>query len=74
MKNLLQGDNRRIKSESQGECIDLFRRAHPPNMDSSAIAVLVELLRRMGGSGRIYLTNLQPPEAPLELWRMAKEV
>jgi len=31
-----------------------------PYMDSSAIAVLVELLRKVGGSGRIVLTDLQP--------------
>ncbi len=32
-----------------------------PYMDSSAIAVLVELLRRMGkGPNKVFLTNLQP--------------
>jgi anti-anti-sigma factor len=29
-------------------------------MDSSAIAVLVELLRRVGRGGKVVLTNLQP--------------
>ncbi len=29
-------------------------------MDSSAIAVLVELLRKVGKGGKIVLTNLQP--------------
>ena len=32
---------------------------HVPYMDSSAIAVLVELLRKLKG-GKIFLTNLQP--------------
>ena len=31
-----------------------------PYMDSSAIAVLVELLRKMGGTNRIVLADLQP--------------
>lgn len=31
-----------------------------PYMDSSAIAVLVELLRRLGKGGRVFLTDLQP--------------
>jgi anti-sigma B factor antagonist len=32
-----------------------------PYMDSSAIAVLVEALRKIqGGGGKVYLTNLQP--------------
>jgi hypothetical protein len=47
LKDLLQGDNRRIKSESQGEYSNISRQIH--------------------------ILNLQPPEAPLELWRMVKE-
>lgn len=32
-----------------------------PYMDSSAIAVLVEMLRKLGkGIGKVFLTNLQP--------------
>jgi anti-anti-sigma factor len=34
--------------------------AQVPYMDSSAIAVLVELLRKVGKGGKIILTNLQP--------------
>jgi len=34
--------------------------AKVPYMDSSAIAVLVELLRKMGKGGKLVLTDLQP--------------
>ncbi len=38
----------------------LLNLAEVPYMDSSAIAVLVELLRRMGKGGTVALTHLQP--------------
>jgi len=56
--------------ELRGTMLDLVARNRPhklvldlagvPYMDSSAIAVLVELLRRLGKGGQVILTNLQP--------------